>query len=86
MTMYGVNFQIGTEDDEAEVVEFLNTHFLPWEPMNISIDLISPGYNIPYFDAMVQRHLRMKDTLVILARDGEDNQLLGLAVFINEKR
>ena len=86
MTMYGVNFQIGTEYDEEEVVEFLNTHFLPWEPMNISIGLISPGYKIPYFDAMVQRHLRMKDTLVILARDEEDNQLLGLAVFINEKR
>ena len=84
--MHGVSFHIGTEDQDEEVVEFLNTHFLPWEPMNISIGLISPGYKIPFFDAMVKRHLRMEDTLVILARDEEDNQILGLAVFINEKR
>merc|ERR1712029_1071839 len=51
--------------------------------MNIAIQLISPGYRIPFFDKMVETHLAMEDTLVVLAR--EDTKLMGLAVFVMEQ-
>ena len=82
--MNKVNFHIGSGEDQEEVVEFLNKHFLPHEPMNISIDLLPSGYKIPFFDDMVRRHLELDSTLVLLARN-QDQELLGLAVFVNEK-
>ena len=36
--------QVRDEVTKREVVEFLNRHFLPHEPMNISIKLLEPGY------------------------------------------
>ena len=69
----------------SEVVEFLNQHFLPHEPMNISIGLIQPGYRIPFFDAMVRSHLEREDTLLVTARDTETGEMMGVAVFIMER-
>ena len=69
----------------CEVVEFLNRHFLPHEPMNISIGLLEPGYRIPFFDAMVRRHLEAEDTLLVTARMTETGEIVGLAVLIMER-
>ena len=78
-----ISFHTGSSNDKEEIINFLNDHFLPFEPMNIAIQLISPGYRIPFFDKMVETHLAMEDTLVVLAR--EDMKLMGLAVFVMEK-
>ena len=78
-----IYFQIGTSNDQEEIIDFLNDHFLPYEPMNIAIKLISPGYRIPFFDNMVGSHLAMEDTLVVLARKGV--KLMGLAMFVMNK-
>ena len=86
--MEGVTIQCSQSADEVtirEVVEFLNRHFLPYEPMNISIGLLEPGYRIPFFDAMVRSHLGREDTLLVTARDTETGEMMGLAVFIMER-
>ena len=86
--MVGVTIQCSRAADEVticEVVEFLNRHFLPHEPMNISINLLEPGYRIPFFDAMVRSHLVREDTLLVTARDTETGEMRGLAVFIMER-
>ena len=86
--MEGVTIQCSRAADEVticEVVEFLNRHFLPHEPMNISIGLLEPGYRIPFFDAMVRSHLGREDTLLVTARDTETGEMMGLAVFIMER-
>ena len=78
--MESITFQVGSAANHDEIVDFLNLHFLPEEPMNISIGLLEPGYRIPYFDRMVREQLREEGTLVVLAR--ERNVLLGLVVFV----
>merc|ERR1711915_726676 len=78
-----LSFMEGKEEDNEEVVKFLNQHFLHQEPMNLSIGLCDPGYRMPYFDTMVTRHLQRDDTLVLLARDAL-NRIMGLTVFIME--
>ena len=40
---------------------------------------------MPYFDGWVQSYLDNEDTLVVLARDEKD-QLLGMVIFVIEKR
>ena len=80
--MDSITFQVGTAANHDEIIEFLNLHFLPKEPMNISIGLLEPGYRIPYFDRMVRDHLRDEGTLVVLAR--ERKVLMGLVMFITE--
>ena len=81
--MDSITFQVGTPANHQEIIEFLNTHFLPHEPMNISIDLLEPGYRIPFFDAMVSRQLKEAGSLVVLAR--QRNILMGLAIFVTER-
>ena len=86
--MEEVTIQCSNNPDEVticQVVEFLNKHFLPHEPMNISIGLIEPGYRIPFFDAMVRRHLEDEDTLLVTARITETGEMVGLAVLIMER-
>ena len=86
--MEGLTIQCSQNADEVticEVVEFLNRHFLPHEPMNISIGLLEPGYRIPFYDAMVRSHLVKEDTLLVTARDTKTGEMKGLAVFIMEK-
>ena len=39
-----IYFLEGKPDDNEEIIEFLNQHFLAAEPMNISIGLCEPGY------------------------------------------
>ena len=80
--MESITFQVGTAAHHEEIIDFLNLHFLPEEPMNISIGLLEPGYRIPYFDRMVRDQLREEDSLVVLAR--ESNVLVGLAVFVTD--
>ena len=80
--MESITFQIGSDANHDEIIDFLNLHFLPEEPMNISIGLLEPGYRIPYFDRMVRDQLREEGSLVVLAR--EKNVLLGLAVFVTD--
>ena len=82
--MDSITFQVGIPANHDEVIEFLNLHFLPCEPMNISIKLLEPGYRIPYFDAMVREHLRDESTLVVLARQRGD--LMGVVVFVKERK
>ena len=81
--MDSISFQVGSPANHDEIVEFLNLHFLPHEPMNISISLVEPGYTIPYFEAMVRRHLREEGSLALMAR--QRNVLMGLAVFVTER-
>ena len=86
--MESVTIQCSNNPDEVticQVVEFLNKHFLPHEPMNISIGLIEPGYRIPFFDAMVRRHLEEEDTLLVTARITETGEMVGLAVLIMQR-
>ena len=86
--MEAATIQCSNNPDEVtkyQVVEFLNKHFLPHEPMNISIGLIEPGYRIPFFDAMVRRHLEEEDTLLVTARITETGEMVGLAVLIMER-
>ena len=86
--MEAVTIHCSSNADEVticEVIEFLNRHFLPHEPMNISIGLLEPGYRIPFFDAMVRRHLEAKDTLLVTARVTETGEIVGLAVLIMER-
>ena len=78
-----ISYHIGTSYDQEEIIDFLNDHFLPYEPMNISIQLISPGYRIPFFDKMVESHLALDDSLVFLARKGM--KLMGLAMFVMDE-
>ena len=82
--MESIIFQAGSAADHEEIIDFLNLHFLPEEPMNISIGLLEPGYRIPYFDRMVRDQLREEGTLVVLAR--ESNVLVGLVVFVTDNQ
>ena len=70
-----ISIFIGSEENVDDIVEFLNEHFLPHEPMNMSIDLVPAGYRIPFFDDMVKKQITKKENLVVMARDGQ--QLLG---------
>ena len=86
--MEGVTIDCSRCVDEVticEVVEFLNRHFLPHEPMNMAVGLLEPGYRIPYFDAMVRSHLAREDTMLVTARDIGTGEMRGLAVFIMER-
>ena len=82
--MDSITFQVGSPANHDEIIEFLNLHFLPWEPMNMSIQLVEPGNRIPYFDAMVREHLRAEGTLVVLGR--QKNVLMGLAMFVTQNK
>ena len=86
--MEGLTIDCSRGADEVticEVVEFLNRHFLPHEPMNMAIGLLEPGYRIPYLDAMVRGHLAREDTMLVTARDTGTGEMRGLAVFIMER-
>ena len=79
-----ISIFIGSEENVDDIVEFLNEHFLPHEPMNMSIDLVPAGYRIPFFDDMVKKQIAKKENLVVMARDGQ--QLLGLVMFVTKSK
>jgi len=83
--MEEITFVEGETKDHEDIINFLNEHFLHHEPMNISIGLIGPGYRMPFFDQMVRNHLEMEDTVVVLAKDGQE-KMMGLTVFIIESK
>ena len=37
-------FREATSEDRADIVEFANEHFVPYEPMNKDIHLCEEGY------------------------------------------
>jgi len=73
-------FSHAKSEDHKQILDFLNEHFVPFEPINCAINLCEVGYRMPYFDAWVQTYLDKTDTLVVLAKD-EKNSLLGLSIF-----
>jgi len=83
--MSGYTFHRAKAEDHKTILDFLNEHFVPYEPINSAINLCEVGYRMPYFDGWVQSYLDNEDTLVVLARDEKD-QLLGMVIFVIEKR
>lgn len=68
-----------SDDDHAQILDFLNEHFVPYEPINSAIKLCEEGYRMPYFDAWIKGYLEKEDSLVISAR-GDQKELLGLVI------
>jgi len=82
--MSGYTFHHAKVEDNKLILDFLNEHFVPYEPINCAINLCEAGYRMPYFDAWVKGFIEKKDTLVILARD-EKEELLGMIIIEIEK-
>lgn len=78
MTEYEV-IPAGPEDRGA-VLDFVAEHFIPHEPINSAINLVQPGYRIPYFDTWLGNHLSKEETLTLLARDVNTGQMLGVCI------
>lgn len=82
--MSGYSLMQSSSDDHAQILDFLNEHFVPYEPINSAINLCEVGYRMPYFDAWITGYLEKEDSLVITAR-GEQEELLGLVIIQVEK-
>lgn len=82
--MSGYTFQHAKAEDDKLILDFLNEHFVPYEPINCAINLCEVGYRMPYFDGWVQGFIEKKDTVVILAKD-EKEDLLGMVIIEIEK-
>jgi len=39
-----VRFEKPTSKCEQQMLDFVNEHFVPFEPLNVAIDLCPPGY------------------------------------------
>ena len=57
-----------TKEDEDEVIDFVNEHFVPFEPLNEALNLCPPGYrygNDPSsFRGHILNDLCLQDALV----------------------
>jgi hypothetical protein len=42
--MSGYTFHHATAKDNKQILDFLNEHFVPYEPMNCAINLCEVGY------------------------------------------
>ena len=42
--MENIDFLEARHNDHEEIVDFMNEHFVPHEPLNMSITLCEPGY------------------------------------------
>ena len=78
MSHYEV-LQAGPEDHSA-VLDFVAEHFVPHEPLNCSMNLLSPGYRIPFFDRWLESYLRQEDTVTMVGRHVETGEMLGVCV------
>ena len=67
-------------EDRRDVLDFVAEHFIPHEPINSAINLVQPGYRIPYFDTWLGNHLSKEETLTLLARDVTTGQMLGVCI------
>ena len=52
--MENIDFIEARDDDHEEIVDFMNEHFIPHEPLNMSITLCEPGYR----SALLLHHLQ----------------------------
>jgi len=82
--MSGYTFHQATAEDNRNILDFLNEHFVPYEPINSAINLCEVGYRMPYFDTWVQGYIDREDTLIILAKNEKD-ELLGMVIIEVEK-
>jgi len=73
-------FREATLEDRENIVEFVNEHFVPFEPINKAIGLCEEGYRMPYFDKWVEDSLVSPDVIAILAEDKESGELLGIVI------
>ena len=42
-TMEDIDFAEAVESDNEEIVDFMNKYFVPFEPLNMAINLCEPG-------------------------------------------
>jgi len=82
--MTGYTFLCAKLEDQPQILDFLNEHFVPHEPINCAINLCEAGYRMPYFDGWVREYLEKDDTLVLLAKDDAADELLGLVIIAVE--
>lgn len=73
-------FREATPQDRHNIVEFVNQHFVPYEPINKAIGLCEEGYRMPYFDKWVEDSLISPGVIALLAEDKESNELLGVVI------
>ena len=83
MSSYDVTIS-GPEDTRA-VLDFVTEHFIPFEPINAAINLVEPGYRMPYFDAWLESQLILEDTVTLVARDSDTGQMLGVCIVEMER-
>lgn len=78
MDLSNITFTKAVVENNDEIIDFLNEHFLHHEPMNRAVALCEPGYRMPYFDRMVRQQLERADSLSWLAWTG--NILTGVVI------
>jgi len=76
------NYKIteANEKDHEEILDFLNEHFVPHEPINAAINLCDKGYRIPFFDDWQLGCLKNERNISLIARDEETNSLQGVII------
>ncbi|XP_059084983.1 uncharacterized protein LOC131881963 [Tigriopus californicus] len=65
-------------EDEDLMLDFVNQHFIPLEPLNVAINLCEPGYRMLWFDNFVRAYIR--ENLSLMAFDTITNDLVGVAI------
>ena len=64
--------------DEAAMLDFVNQHFVPLEPLNVAIDMCEPGYRMAWFDNFCRKYI--SEGLSLMAVDSETNELVGVSI------
>ena len=72
--------ELARTEDNIAVVDFVTEHFIPHEPINCAIKLVSPGYRMPYFDGWLENCLRKEDTVTMVARHPHTGEMLGVCI------
>lgn len=73
-------FREATSEDRNDIVEFVNEHFVPYEPINKAIGLCQEGYRMPYFDKWVEDSLVSPGVVALVAEHKESDELLGVVI------
>jgi len=74
-----VKFRQSTPADESAMLDFVNLHFVPLEPLNAAVDLCPPGYRMSWFDELVLGYIR--EGMSLLAADAENGDILGVVIY-----
>ena len=80
VVMADYEVELARSEDSRAVVDFVTEHFIPHEPINCAIKLVSPGYRMPYFDGWLEDCLRKEDTVTMLARQPHTGEMLGVCI------